>query len=65
MKITKIEIVIQPGNCDRIILYTDLPEAVWPYEGELTIVFNAAKGLGEEYVATHFPDIPRKVVYYP
>lgn len=60
-KITEIKIITGNG-CDKIILYTDLPAATYPYTSKMTLVFDAAQGKGKEYVEQHIPGHQLKII---
>lgn len=53
MKVIKAT-VVQSNGTDKIILQTNLPEATWPYTGNLSIDFNAAQNKGVSFVKEHF-----------
>lgn len=61
MNICKIKIIKGRG-ADKVYMETDLPEACWPYDGTLSIRFDVAEGRGEEYIKTHFPQIPVHII---
>lgn len=52
-KITKI-IVLKTNATDKVILFTDLPPAVWPFKEETCLQFEVAKDKGEQYVKDNF-----------
>lgn len=58
------EIVILTGSgTDRVLLHTtDLPPAVYPYEGALTLEFSAAARTGRQYAEQNFKNIPVKEI---
>jgi len=53
VNILSATIVQGPGG-DHCMLTTDLPDACWPYRGQLIITFQAAYNTGAAYVKTHF-----------
>lgn len=57
MKITSITILERRQGSDIVYLRTDLPMATYPYEGNQDLRFDVAKGVGRNYVRSHFPDI--------
>lgn len=57
MNITKITIITGLAGTDCLMIETDLPEPIWPYEGVLTLKTEVAKGKAEDYVKDHFPSI--------
>jgi hypothetical protein len=54
--------IVQGYGCDKVMLCTDLPEAVYPWDNQLAISFDASAGRGAEYVVRHWPDIPVEVI---
>lgn len=44
---------------DKLQIDTDLPYAVWPYEGQQTLNMEIAKGEGLEYCRKNFGIEPR------
>lgn len=61
VKITKIVILTGPGT-DHLILHTELPEGIWPFTATATLTLYVARGKGEEYVKTHFPNVEYEVL---
>lgn len=61
MQIKSITIVKGSGS-DKVMLYTDLPEACYPYHGGLTLYFCAAQGSGQQYCVENFPGIQIEIV---
>jgi hypothetical protein len=57
MKILSIIIIRMRHSADRVHLVTNLPEACYPYVGNLHLDFQCAKGGGLGYVTAHFPDV--------
>ena len=51
--ITKI-IVLKTNATDKVILFTDLPPAVWPFKEDTCLQFDVAQGKGEQYVKDNF-----------
>lgn len=64
MKIDIKEILVITGmsGADTVILTTDLPESLWPFNGCLKVDFRVAKGTAEEYVKEHFPDVKTEIM---
>jgi hypothetical protein len=55
MQITiKSATVVMSAGTDLVILETDLPPAVWPFEHQPSPRFEVAKGFGEQYVKDNF-----------
>lgn len=54
----KIEInrahVLTGNGPDKVMLFTDLKDACYPYSGVLTLSFHAACGTGAHYCREHF-----------
>lgn len=46
--------VLKGNGADKILIKTNLPEACWPYQGNLHLQFSAAAGSGINYVFEHF-----------
>lgn len=55
--IKEIELIKSNGP-DKIILKTNLPDPMFPYDGNLSIVFDASQGIGELFINEHFVGIP-------
>jgi hypothetical protein len=62
MKITHIKVLCGVSSTDTVMLYTDLPEGVWPFKDGATFSMAVAKGHGEDYAKSYFPGIPVEVV---
>jgi hypothetical protein len=45
--------VILGHGADIIVLQTNLPESVWPFEGQASVRMSAARGSGIDYVRQH------------
>lgn len=54
-KITRIQVLHLTGT-DQIVLHTDLPPAVWPYEEAATANIHVARGKGLAYALANFPE---------
>ena len=62
MKIQKI-VIVQNTGVDKVILYTDLPEATYPFRDTgHSLEMSVAQGKGKEYCEKHFPGVPIDVV---
>jgi hypothetical protein len=62
IKITKITILTGSGT-DQLILHTELPEGVWPFASTATLTLHIARGKGEEYVKTNFPNVECEICH--
>ena len=62
MEILNIKILTDRHGADSVFLYTDLPEATFPYKGKQMIEFKCAKGSAFEYCSKYFPNIPATVI---
>lgn len=62
LEITRAVVIKTPGSADQIILYTDLPEATYPYTQRLDLTARAAKGTGVAYLEKHFFGVPIEVI---
>jgi hypothetical protein len=62
MKILKITVVQNSNAGDNIYLHTDLPSAIWPFDGAQTLSFSCARKTGGDYVNVHFPGIPFEIM---
>ena len=63
MKILKIEIVLSDNGPDTLLLTTNLPEPMHPFRDTGAVIkISAAKGHGEVYVKTNFPEVPYEVL---
>lgn len=54
-------VIKRDNGPDVVFLYTDLPNPEWPYNGNLMVRFNTAKGTGEKYVKDNFKIQPKLV----
>ncbi len=54
MHIEKVTVLTGKVGCDELILHTDLPSPVYPFEGNATCKLSVAKGDGESYALAHF-----------
>ena len=61
MQITKATI-IKGFGADKVILFTDLPSACYPYKGNQSLSFDTAKDTANDYMRIHFADIPYTIV---
>jgi len=57
VNITKIVLVRESHGADHLILYTDLPMGIWPFDGKQHLTTQIARGRSEEWVAANFPDV--------
>lgn len=57
MKIESVTIIETEGQMDKIVLKTDLRNAVWPFDGVASLLTWAGKGMGEEWVKENFPEV--------
>lgn len=55
MNFLSATILVQRHGPDIVYIQTDLPEAIFPFEGILSLEFRATRKTGYEYVRTHFP----------
>jgi hypothetical protein len=62
MNILNIKILCGVSSTDTVMLYTDLPEGVWPFRDAATLSMAVARGHGEDYAKSYFPGIPVEVV---
>lgn len=62
MEINVKKITIISRVTDTVYLDTDLPEPIWPFNGCLTLQFEAVKGKGAEYVRKTFGREPDEIV---
>jgi len=53
MEILEATVLVGIGT-DNVRLLTNLPQPIWPFDGNLTMQFEVAKGDGVEYVSKHF-----------
>lgn len=59
--IEKITVVSGSGTDTVFVQYAALPSAVYPFDGPLTMKFEAACGRGVEYVREHFGVDPQLI----
>ena len=50
-----VKVLTSKQSTDTIILYTELPNGVYPYKGTATLEMKVASGKGGEYALKHFP----------
>lgn len=60
MNIKRIHILLGFGT-DKVFLFTDLPEASYPYNGNLCLEFNCVQDCAQTFIAEHFPNIPVEI----
>lgn len=60
LKINKIKVLVIYGGPDicHVHIDNDIPEGIWPFENNLTLKFETAKGQGVKYCKKYFPDVP-------
>jgi len=61
INITNIFIVLRNHHADSIALSTDMPSGIYG-EDNLSLDFKVALNKGEEYIKTHFPNIPVEII---
>lgn len=57
MIIMYASVLEQQHGADIVYLWTDLPDATYPFTGKQTLEFRCAKGTGTEYLRRHFPRV--------
>jgi len=62
IKITNIVIMRKSRGDDTLMLQTELPEGVYPFEGKAVITMNVLHDRGKDYCDVHFPNIPVEFV---
>jgi hypothetical protein len=55
-------IVRRKNHPDHVSLNLCAPEAVFPYEGRLSVSFTASKNTAEAYLERHFPGLKFNVI---
>lgn len=58
----KAATVVRGFGADKVYLKTDLPYAVWPFEGFRDLHFECAANGAEEYLERNFPGITVEVI---
>ncbi len=61
MQVKSATVIRERSGTDHIMLHTDIPNPIWPYNDYLTVKFEAARGNGPEYVRRYF-DIEPQVI---
>lgn len=61
MLITNI-VITKTSRKDNVVVYTNLPNPIFPFKGRLHMQFDAAQGTGEDYVKKYFKDIDVQVI---
>ena len=61
MKIKRVTVLERTHNADYVILHTDLPSAVFPWDRHLSLTFECASGSGANYVREHFAIEPEVI----
>jgi len=61
MKIESVTVILIPSHTDHVIVTTDMPSPLWPFDGNLDLKFEAAAGTGEHFVRTHFGVVPKVI----
>lgn len=62
LNIKKAVVLIENFGSDKIFLKTDLPSAIWPYNGTAGLSMDVAAGLGLAYCKKYFPDVELEIV---
>lgn len=55
--------IVSGAGPDYIFIKTNLPDACYPYKGQLVLQFTCAANGVEDYMRKHFADIPVKRIY--
>lgn len=55
-------VVVSNSGADKVLLYTDLPGACYPWDLPLTVDFHAGRGSGVKYIKENFPGVPIELV---
>lgn len=61
MTVLSITVICREGQMDNVVCDVDLPNPVYPYLGNNSVLMFAACGEGEAYARKHFPGVPLKV----
>ncbi len=61
MKVLKITILTGKGP-DILLLKLDIPNGMWPYDGQSSAKIEVAAQKGEDFVKEHFKDIPYEII---
>ena len=59
--VERVLVLSRQCGTDRVLIYTDLPSTVYPYDEPATIVLDVAKGSGIDYVIQNFGITPESV----
>lgn len=60
--VNRVVVIERQCGTDRVLIYTDLPSTVYPYDEPATMVLDVAKGSGVAYVIENFKLTPEVVV---
>lgn len=59
--VNRILVIERQCGTDRVLIYTNLPSTVYPYDEPATMVLDVAKGSGVAYVTENFGITPESV----
>ena len=62
MNVTKVTVIERRIGTDAVFLRSDLPNACYPFDGELEVRFDTLCGTGRMYASRHFPNVPLEVI---
>lgn len=63
IKVKSLTLLIDCPGTDELYFNTEkLPSPVWPYEGNAVLRLDLASGIGIEYCAREFPDLPVRII---
>lgn len=55
-------VVVRGMGADTVLLNTDLPSTTWPFKGNLTLKFESAPNITEEYLDTYYHGIDVEII---
>lgn len=58
MRLISITIIVCGHGTDKVLVKTNLPGPVYPFDIPLCLQFDVAHGKGLEYCKKNFPEIP-------
>ena len=62
MKIIHVSVLQRSGETDIVLLKTDLPSGIWPYEGGQVFKTEISQGNGAAWAAQCFPGFVIEVI---
>lgn len=62
LKVSNLRILKSKFGVDQLIFDTELPNGLWPFEGNATIKMDVAHNTGEEYRRNNLIEMDYKII---